>query len=144
MEAEYARESEVLYKGKSIPDMALKPEAMPCFLTTAFVMDNLTEVEETNKANGYAYIRKSNPNRTALAQAISYLEGGEDSLIFSSGMGALTTTLIALLEPGDHVLCNIDIYGETFETLTKVIGKMGVETEFMGVSPKVCKCQSPG
>ncbi len=127
----YTRESEILYEGGRIPGLGLKPETVPCFLTTAFVMDSLSEVQEVTKQKGYTYIRTANPNRTVLAQAISYLEGGAGSLIFSSGMGAITTTLIALLAPGDHVICNADIYGETFETMTKVLGKMSIDVEFM-------------
>ncbi len=125
----YARESEILYEGDAIPGLGLKPETVPCFLTTAFVMDNLSEVQEVAKNKGYTYIRTANPNRTVLAQAISYLENGENSLIFSSGMGAITTTLIALLNSGDHLICNEDIYGETFETMTKVMNKMGVAVD---------------
>ncbi|MEL7622597.1 MAG: aminotransferase class I/II-fold pyridoxal phosphate-dependent enzyme [Clostridiales bacterium] len=130
----YTRESEILYEGSDIPGFGFKPETVPCFLTTAFVMDSLSEVQEVTKQKGYTYIRTNNPNRTILGQAISYLEGGESSLIFSSGMGAITTTLIALLAPGDHVICNADIYGETFETMTKVMGKMSVNVEFMNLN----------
>ncbi|MDR1193358.1 MAG: aminotransferase class I/II-fold pyridoxal phosphate-dependent enzyme [Peptococcaceae bacterium] len=130
----YKRESEILYAGGFIPDLGLKPETVPCFLTTAFVMDDLSEALEVKKKRGYTYIRTANPNRTALAQAVSYLEGGESSLIFSSGMGAITTALITLLAPGDHVICNEDIYGETFEVMTKVMSKMSVDVEFMDLA----------
>lgn len=131
---EYSMASELLYKGDSVKGMDLKPESIPCFLTTAFTMDSLTEVNKTYEEKGYTYIRTRNPNRTALAEAISFLEGGEDSLIFSSGMGAITSTLMALLNSGDHVLCNSNIYGETFDVMTKLIVKTGVETELIDFS----------
>jgi len=97
-------------------------------------MESLSKVQETAKNKGYTYIRTNHPNRTVLANAVSYLEGGESTLIFSSGMGAITTTLIALLSPGDHVICNADIYGETFETMTHVLGKMAVRVDFMDLA----------
>ena len=45
--------------------------------------------------------------------------------------GALTSTLIALLEPGDHIICNSNIYGETFSTISEILRKMSIETTFV-------------
>ena len=89
--------TEALYQGTDVRGMALHPEAIPCFLTTAFTMKGFEEVQETYAAKGYTYVRTRNPNRTALGEIISCLEGGEASLIFSSGMGAITSTLLAVL-----------------------------------------------
>jgi len=111
--------------------MEMHPETIPCFLTTAFTMKGFKEVQETYDTKGYTYIRTRNPNRTALGEVISCLEGGEESLVFSSGMGAITTTLMALLEPGDHVICNANIYGETFCVMTQILKKCGVEVTFV-------------
>ena len=58
---------------------------------------------------------------------LSCLEGGEASLIFASGMGAITSTLLAILEPGDHIICNANIYGETFCVMTQILKKCNVE-----------------
>ena len=128
---EYKRASEVLYKGQMKEGMIGTPETLPCFLTTAFVMKDLDELGDVTQKKGYTYIRKSNPNRTALADKISYLEGSEDSLIFSSGMGAITTSLLTVLKPGDHVVCNSNIYGETYEVLTEILPKMNVSVSFV-------------
>ena len=128
---EYKRASEVLYKGQMKEGMIGTPETLPCFLTTAFVMKDLDELGDVTQKKGYTYIRKSNPNRTALAEKISYLEGSEDSLIFSSGMGAITTSLLTVLKPGDHVVCNSNIYGETYEVLTEILPKMNVSVSFV-------------
>lgn len=62
-------------------------------------MKGFQEVQETYQKKGYTYIRTRNPNRTALGEVLSCLEGGEASLIFASGMGAITSTLLAILEP---------------------------------------------
>ncbi len=131
---EFSRESELLYIGEYVKGMDLKPESLPCFLTTAFTMDSMTEVKDTYAKKGYTYIRTRNPNRAALAEAVSYLEGGEASLIFSSGMGAITSTFITVLSHGDHVICNSNIYGETFDVMTKIVSKLGVEVSFVDYS----------
>lgn len=128
---EYSVSTEALYQGSHIRGMEMHPETIPCFLTTAFTMKGFKEVQETYDTKGYTYIRTRNPNRTALGEVISCLEGGEESLVFSSGMGAITTTLMALLEPGDHVICNANIYGETFCVMTQILKKCGVEVTFV-------------
>ena len=130
--SEFKRASEILYAGESVKGMDLKkPETLPIFETTAFTMNSLSELAEVTADRGWTYSRTRNPNRAALAEAISYLEGGEASLIFASGMGAITVPLLTLLQPGDRVLCNANIYGETFSTLRDILSKMGVATDFV-------------
>lgn len=128
--APVSQETAYLYMGDRVEGMGLKPETIPCFLTTAFNMDNLEDVGRVYADHGYTYIRTRNPNRDALAEVITYLECGERSDIFSSGMGAITTTLITLLQPGDQILCNRYIYGETFNTMEEVMGKLGVRVTY--------------
>lgn len=111
--------------------MNISPEAMPIFPSTAFNLGNLHDVEKAYENKDYTYIRTRNPNRKALADVITYLEQGEDSLIFSSGMGAITTTYFALFQPGDHMLCNSNIYGETFDAITSLLKNYGVESTFV-------------
>ena len=125
------KESKLLHTGGQVKGMDLKPESPPLFLTTAFTMNSLTEVMDTYANKGYTYVRTRNPNRTALAEAMTYLESGEKSLIFSSGMGAITSTLMALVRSGDHILCNSNIYGETYQVMTTLLKKFGVEVDLV-------------
>lgn len=127
----YSEATNLLYQGRKIPDCSLQPEGYALFLTSAFNLGNLEDVRHTYDTKGYTYIRTRNPNRKALADELSYLEHGKDSLIFSSGMGAITTTYFALLEPGDHFLANTNLYGETFDSITSLLTKMSVEVEFV-------------
>lgn len=127
----YSRTTEALYSGMTMLESGQHPETIPCFLTTAFTMRGFKEVQETYATRGYTYIRTRNPNRTALGEVISCLEGGEASLIFSSGMGAITSTLMALLKNGDHVVCNANIYGETYGVMTQILTKCGVDVTFV-------------
>lgn len=128
---EFSHITEALYSGETVRGMDLAPETIPCFMTTAFTMRGFKQVQETYATKGYTYVRTRNPNRTALGEVISCLEGGEASLIFSSGMGAITSTLMTLLSRGDHVICNANIYGETFSVMTQILSKCGVEVTFV-------------
>lgn len=124
-------ETSYLYKGEHVEGMELKAESIPCFLTTAFNMDNLTDVKQTYARHGYTYIRSRNPNRDALAEVVTYLEGGEKSDIFASGMGAITSTLMTLIQPGDQIICNHYIYGETFNVMDELMRKIGAEVVYV-------------
>ena len=127
----YSDASELLYKGRTVRGMDFnKPEAFPLFAVTAFTMNSLSEVKEAYKSK-YTYVRTCNPNRDALAEVVTFLEGGEKSLIFSSGMGAISTTLFTVLQPGDHIICNRNIYGETFDVMNKLMKKFGVESDLV-------------
>lgn len=127
----YSRASELLYKGKSAKGQDFnKPASFPLFTNTSFTMNSFAEIREAY-ASKFTYVRTNNPNREALADVVSYLECSEKSLIFSSGMGAITTTLMTIVKPGDHIICNSYIYGETFDVMTKLMRKFGVETELV-------------
>lgn len=128
---EFSEETRLLYEGHNVKGMSLAPEAFPLFMTSAFTMGNLEDVERAYAEKDYTYIRTRNPNRKALADVITFLEQGKDSLIFSSGMGAITTTYFSLLKPGDHFLCNENIYGETYDSITSLLKKFGVDTDFV-------------
>lgn len=127
----FSEDTRILYEGHHINGMNLAPEAFPLFMTSAFNMGNLDDVEHTYDTKGYTYIRTRNPNRKALADVLTYLEQGKDTLIFSSGMGAITTTYFALLQPGDHMICNENIYDETFDAITSLVKNYGVTTTFV-------------
>jgi len=99
---QFSEATDLLYEGETIKGNELKAESFPIFLTTAFTMGDLEDVQNTYDEKGYTYIRTRNPNRNALGEVISYLEKGKFTLIFSSGMGAITTTFFSLLKPGDH------------------------------------------
>ena len=126
-----SKASGLLYKGRVVKGMDFnKPESFPLFAVTAFTMNSLSEVREAYKSK-YTYVRTGNPDRDALAEIVSYLEEGESTLIFSSGMGAITTTFFALLKPGDHIVCNRNIYGETFDVMTILMPKFGVQADLV-------------
>lgn len=122
----YSKSTELLYQGAEVRGMDFyRPLVIPYYATTAFKMRDLAEVKEV-ASKKFSYVRFSNPNREALAELVSFLEEGERSLIFASGMGAITTTLLTMLEPGDEVICNSNIYGETFQVMTEILPKFGI------------------
>ncbi|MEL7622602.1 MAG: aminotransferase class I/II-fold pyridoxal phosphate-dependent enzyme [Clostridiales bacterium] len=131
------RETLILGEGAVLCDRRLDtPINPPVYLSTAFCVDTLDELQELHKAQGYSYIRTRNPNRNMLSEMISYLEGGEQSLVFSSGMAAITTAISAHVKAGDHILADDTLYGETMQFIEDVMPSYGVEitmTDFTNI-----------
>ena len=74
------------------------------------------------------YARISSVNSAAVAEKLTAMEGGEDAETFSSGMAAISTTLMAFVSAGDHIVASPDVYGGTYGLLTEELPRFGVET----------------
>ena len=68
---------------------------------------------------GYEYSRTSNPTRKALEDCIASLENGDQGFAFASGMAA-TSTILELLDSGDHIIASDDLYGGTYRLMEDV------------------------
>lgn len=72
------------------------------------------------------YARLSSVNSDAVAQKLIALEHGEDAEVFASGMAAISSTLVALLNQGDHMVASADVYGGTYGLLTEELPRFGI------------------
>ena len=83
---------------------------------------------------GWEYGRTHNPTRQAFERAIADLESGTAGFAFASGLAAIST-VIDLLDAGDHVVATDDIYGGSFRLLKRVRERTsGISTSFVDVS----------
>ena len=106
------------------------PLATPIYQTSTFeVTDNDEQLRATH--TDHFYTRYGNPTNTVAEKTIAALEGVDAALTFASGMGAITTTLMALLKSGDHIVAQRDIYGGVSKFLSEWLPKMGIETTFV-------------
>jgi cysteine-S-conjugate beta-lyase len=78
----------------------------------------------------YDYARGDNPTREALEDTIAVLEGGSRCLAFSSGMAAISTTLM-IFSPGDHLVVCDDVYGGAYRVLSTIFSRMGICSTFV-------------
>lgn len=78
----------------------------------------------------YCYSRFKNPTVDALEQAISNLYDSKFGFAFSSGMAAISTTLL-LTKNGEHIILPKDVYGGTFQFCSQILKKYGVEISFI-------------
>src|SRR5580700_1663606 len=106
------------------------PLGTPIYQTSTFqVTDNEEQVRLTG--SDHYYTRYGNPTNTVAETTIAELEGVDAALTFASGMGAVTTTIMALLKSDDHVVAQRDIYGGVNKFLSQWLPKMGIETTFV-------------
>jgi cystathionine beta-lyase/cystathionine gamma-synthase len=106
------------------------PLAAPIYQTATFqVTDNDQQLRVT--PSDMFYTRYGNPTLTVVERAIAELEGTDRALLFASGMAAITTSILALLQSGDHIVAQRDIYGGTAKFLGQWLPKLGIETTFV-------------
>ncbi|MEP0265820.1 PLP-dependent aspartate aminotransferase family protein [Dokdonia sp.] len=70
------------------------------------------------------------PNQEALCKKIAALEGTETAMIFGSGMAAVSTTLLAFLQQGDHIVLQQTLYGGTYNLVVEEFKKYGIDYTF--------------
>ena len=117
-------------RGATDLDKKNGPLATPIYQTSTFeVTDNDEQLRATH--TDHFYTRYGNPTNTVAEKTIAALEGVDAALTFASGMGAITTTLMALLKSGDHIVAQRDIYGGVNKFLSRWLPKMGIETTFV-------------
>ena len=109
------------------------PETFPIYLSSAYIFDSIDPIDKIcdEGAPGYAYFRLGNPNADATSQILAAGDGAEKGLVFSSGMAAITTSILATVKPGDHIVASPIIYGEAFYYLKYELKRWGVETTFI-------------
>jgi cystathionine gamma-synthase len=102
---------------------------VPIVQTSTFVFPNTDEIKRytTGKLARYEYGRYGNPTQKVAEEKLADLEGAEDCLIFDSGMGAIASTLLSLLEKGDHVVLTDDVYGQTLKFCTQHLARFGID-----------------
>ena len=103
------------------------PVAPEIYQTSTFeVTDNEEQIRVTTTDRYYT--RWGNPTITLAEQTVAALEGTESALVFASGMGAITTTILSLLKAGDHIVAQRDLYGGVTKFFTEWLPKLGIET----------------
>lgn len=112
-----------------IHDEQFKGAISPLYMSTSYAFEDV-DVKR--------YPRYFNtPNQVALSQKIAALEHAEAAMIFGSGMAGISTTLLAFLKTGDHIVLQKTLYGGTYNFVNEEFSKYGIEYSFTdGLDPK--------
>jgi len=121
------RPETAVVRGASDLEKRSGPVAPEIYQTSTFgVTDNEEQIRVTTTDRYYT--RWGNPTITLAEQTLAALEGTEAALVFASGMGAITTTILALLKTGDHIVAQRDVYGGVAKFFAEWLPKLGIET----------------
>jgi len=108
-----------------------KPVIPPVHLTATYKFENSDElIDVVQNHSGYIYSRWDNPSVVNVENVLAQIEGYDKALGFGSGMAAITTALMAHIQPGSRIVATREIYGATFEFLNDILPQFNVETVF--------------
>ncbi|MDY5612705.1 O-acetylhomoserine aminocarboxypropyltransferase/cysteine synthase family protein [Dysosmobacter sp.] len=129
----YKFETLQLHVGQEQPDPATDSRAVPIYQTTSYVFHNSAHAAARfGLADaGNIYGRLTNSTQDVLEKRIAALEGGVAALALASGAAAITYTIQALAQAGDHIVAQKTIYGGSFNLLAHTLPQFGVTTTFV-------------
>ena len=131
--SKYKFETLQLHVGQEQPDPATDARAVPIYQTTSYVFRNSAHAAARfGLADaGNIYGRLTNSTQDVLEKRIAALEGGVAALAVASGAAAITYTIQALAQKGDHIVSQKTIYGGSYNLLAHTLPQFGVETTFV-------------
>ncbi|HUZ79220.1 MAG TPA: PLP-dependent aspartate aminotransferase family protein [Thermoplasmata archaeon] len=119
-----------LIHGARRPELNAGAVVPPIYQTSTFHYP-ASHSEAAEHGSVYMYTRNLNPSHEGPAEIIRQLEGAETARLFGSGMGAITTTLLSLLQPGDEVVALEGLYGGSLGILRTLLPKFGVRVRWV-------------
>lgn len=107
--------------------------SVPIYQSSTFAAPSAEEAAArfAGTSPGPVYTRLGNPTVQALESCVAELEGGCGAVAAATGMGALSTVLLALLRSGDHVVATHPLYGASQGILTRYFSRLGVTASFV-------------
>ena len=129
----YRFETLQLHVGQETADPVTDSRAVPIYQTTSYVFHNSKHAADRfGLADaGNIYGRLTNTTQDVLERRVAALEGGVAALALASGAAAITYTIQALAQNGDHIVAQKTIYGGTYNLLSHTLSQFGVETTFV-------------
>lgn len=118
---------------KQIAKTASVPEVLPIYMTSVFAFDDVPSVDAIyeKQAEGYVYTRMSNPNSDAVSSILAAADGTDKALVFSSGMAAITTSILSFVQTGDHIISSPVLYGGVHDYFSNELKRFGVDVTFV-------------
>ena len=134
-QSQYHFETIQLHAGQEQPDPATDARAVPIYQTTSYVFHDCAHAAARfGLADaGNIYGRLTDSTQDVFEQRIAALEGGVAALATASGAAAITYTVQALAQAGDHIVAQKTIYGGSYNLLEHTLPQYGISTTFVNV-----------
>lgn len=123
MKKEYKlKENSICVHSGEVNDTQFGGAVSPLFFSTSYPYDQVDEKRYPRYLNS--------PNPQYLAKKVASLEQAQDALMLSSGMAAISNTLLSILHPGDHIVLQNQLYGGTAHFITQELSRLQIEYDF--------------
>ena len=129
-EGEHRPATTAITAGRSANGTSLAP---PLWASSTWVSQSLVDARKraTGRRSSEFYSRYANPTVRAFEEAVAALEGADDALAYASGMGALTTTILALCGSGSHIVAQRQLYAGTLAFLQGPCRRFGIDVTYV-------------
>jgi cystathionine beta-lyase/cystathionine gamma-synthase len=127
--------TKAVHKGELI-DKRFGNVITPIFLSSTFLFPNEEKDAyiDPTRNKPYLYTRLGNPTFTALEEKYASLENAKYALSFSSGMSAITTTILSVINSKSRILAINQLYGQTYEFLKEISRSLNIQVDFISMS----------
>ena len=131
----YKFETLQLHVGQEQADPATDSRAVPIYQTTSYVFHNSAHAADRFglRDAGNIYGRLTNSTQDVLEKRVAALEGGVAALALASGAAAVTYSIQALAQKGDHIVAQKTIYGGSYNLLAHTLPLYGIDTNFVDI-----------
>lgn len=105
----------------------------PIYQTSTFILgdEQYRAVEEGYARDRFIYTRYGNPSQWAVQEKLAALEGAESAIVFSSGMAAISATVLSMLDKGAHVVASNELYGGTYNLFHHELPSLGFSVSYV-------------
>ena len=130
--SKYHLETLALHAGQEVDSDTLS-RAVPVYQTSSYVFKDTQHAANlfALKESGNIYTRLMNPTTDVLEKRLAALEGGVGGLCFSSGMAAITSSVLNICKAGQHIISSGSLYGGTVTLFSQTFPKLGIEVTFV-------------
>jgi len=128
-------------------DLPFDPVVPPIYQTSLFTFRSYAEMADAfaGKVSRPIYSRGDNPTVMEFERRIAALEGADAARAFSSGMGAISATLLAFLGSGDRMVSARHIYGDSFRLFQRLLPSLGITVDYVDATdPEAVAAKLPG
>lgn len=117
----------------TMDDQASGAVGTPIYQTSTFLLgdEQYRSVEEGYARDRFIYTRYGNPNQWAVQTKLAALEGTESALVFSSGMAAITATIMAMVDKGAHIVASNELYGGTYNLFNQELPTFNMTVSYV-------------
>ena len=123
----------ILIHGENNPAKNQQATVTPIYQTTSFKYEKCEDISNVFRGEkfGYIYTRISNPTIETLERRMTLLEDGIGAIATSSGMAAITSTILTLCKNGDNFISSSSIFGGTYSLFKKRLKEFGINCKFV-------------